>query len=165
MRNFIDKVVLIESENYKPTEIIKHLIKSTHSYELKVEVSVDFTGSDEYCADAVVDATLYFEYSVTPSGNLEWVDQSFGEGNDYIAFFPEFEGLRDWQVDAIVRDADHFLPSIKEKLKSMGFSDRAINNLNIKIDEHTDFLLTGCKFIHEEIINSYNWYSDKVGDI
>jgi len=161
MRNIIDKIVLIESENYKPLKIIENLKKSAHyDYEILVEVSVLFSGDHE---GSHVDAPISFDYTITPTGDLEWSHQDSGE--DYIVFFPNFEGFANWEYDAVVKNADDFLPEVKTKLKVMGFSDHAINNLKIITDKDNDFLLTGCKFINEEVINSYRWYREKVGDI
>lgn len=165
MRNIIDKVTLIESENYNPVTIISHLKKSVYyDYEILVKVNVNFVFDDgySYFGDIDLDAEISFDFLETKYGNIEWAHQG---SSDYIAFYPDFpNNMRDWEYQVVSEDADHFLPSIKEKLKTMGFSDRAIKNLSVTF-LNGDFLLTGCRSILDEVINSYSWYREIVGDI
>ena len=166
MRDIINKIFLVESANYDPETIIKNLKKSKYyDYEILIKVNVNFSLDDSYGEDMDVDAEISFDFLKSENGYLEWADQTNEVDGDYIAFHPNFlDNINDWEYQVVVTDAEHFLPSIKEKLKTMGFSDRAIKRLKVTF-LNGDFLLTGCKLILNEVIESHEWYRNMIGEI
>ena len=161
MRELINKISLVESQQFDKLLISSHIKKSHfYDYELMVSFIVSHEPDDE--SDYVdIKCEISFNYDLDSAGNL--IPLEDGE----VVFYPVYTPKQhSYTVSEIEKDAKYIiLPDLKLELAKIGFSKEAISKVTISLNDINDLELRNCDMIHHEVNESYQWRQESIGDL
>lgn len=160
MRDLINKMTLLESQEFNRLSISDHIKKAEFSnYQLKLDFTIPYQHDDESDEIDII-CEIFFLYDLDNTNDLVSTE------ND-VVFFPRYSPRQhDYTTLQIEKDAKYtILPDLKKQLSKVGFSSDAVNKIAVVLNSANDLEIRNCDRLHYEVNESYKWRQVTIGDL